>query len=409
MSAMKSVDDHLADVLTGLHPLQPLEMQLLDAEGCVLAEDVLAPWDLPRHPIAQSAGYAVRSADVSAATDTHPIALPVVGDVEPGMAPTITVQPGMSARLPAGAVVPDGADAVVPTDWTDGGISGVTIRRSPLPNSGLRAAGSDVRRGEIVLATGTRLRPAQLGILAAIGRARAVVRPRPRVVVISTGSGLIEPGEEPTPGQTSEANSYALTASARQAGALAFRVGIVAHDTRRVLDTMEDQLIRADLVVVTGGVEDERDVVPQVLNRLGTASMSLLAMEPGGLQGFGSIGPDATPVFALPGDPVGAYVSFEVFVRPVIRRMLGAGSLHRPVLGAIAQETIHSVPGRREFVHGVLDVADGHYVVRAADHGDPHLLGGLAQANCFIVVGEDTDRVTAGDPVAVMVLERRLG
>jgi molybdopterin molybdotransferase len=406
---MKSVDQHLADVLTGLHPLQPLEMQLLDAEGCVLAEDVLAPWDLPRHTIAQSTGYAVRSGDVADATEAAPVSLPVVGDVEPGQRPAITVQPGMSARVPAGAVVPDGADAVVPVEWTDGGISGVTIRRAPLPNSGFRAAGADVRRGQMVLAAGTRLRPAQLGILAAIGKSRAMVRPRPRVVVLSTGPGLVEPGTEPTPGQTNEANSYALTAAAGQAGALAYRVGIVPSDTRRVLDTIEDQLIRADLVVVTGGVDDERDVVPQVLNRLGTASMAALAMEPGGLQGFGTIGPEATPVFALPGDPVGAYVSFEVFVRPVIRRMLGTGSLHRPVLGAIAQETIHSIPGRREFVRGVLDVADGHYVVRAADHGDPHLLGGLAQANCFIVVGEDTDRVTVGDPVAVMVLERRLG
>ncbi len=409
MGLMKSVDEHLADVLSGVHPLQPLEMQLLDAEGCVLAEEVMAPWDVPRYTVAQSAGYAVRSVDVDSATEESPVQLPVVGDVEAGAAPTITVQPGMSARLAEGAVLPEGADTVVPTSWTDGGVSGVTVRRAPLPGSGLRRAGSDVRRGQVVLDSGTRLRPAQLGILAAIGRPRVLVRPRPRVVVISTGEGLVEPGKEPAAGEINDANTYALTAAAKQAGGLAFRVGIVPHDTRRVLDTIEDQLIRADLVVVCGGNTGERDVVPQVLRRLGAAGLAEVAMEPGHLQGYGTIGPESTPVFSLPADPVAAYVGFEVFVRPVIRRMLGAGSLHRPVLGAIAQRTIHSYPGRREFVRGVLDVADGHYVVRPADEGEPHLLGGLAQANCFIVVPEDTDQVASGDPVAVMVLERRLG
>ena len=406
---MKSVDQHLADVLEGVEPLQPLELQLLDADGCVLAEDVVAPWDLPMFDNSAMDGYAVRVADVEGAHEGAPAVLPVVGDVPAGPPPQFTVQPGMSARVMTGAEVPLGTEAVVPLEWTDGGITGVSITRQPEPGAHIRRRGEDVRAGQTVLEAGHRLGPAQLGMLAAVGRARALVRPKPRVVILSTGSELVEPGTTPGPGQISESNSYMLSAAAHQAGALAYRIGIVPDDPRTLLDTIEDQLIRADLVVTSGGVSvGAHDVVKEVLTRLGTVEFSTVAMQPGKPQGHGHVGPDETPIFTLPGNPVSAYVSFEVFVRPVIRRMLGAEPLHRPMVRAICLEGFDSPVGKRQYVRGRLEVRDGRYVATPVGGHGSHLMGGLAQSNALLVVPDEVGRVNEGEPVAVMVLERRL-
>lgn len=406
---MKSVDQHLADVLEGVEPLQPLELQLLDADGCVLAEDVVAPWDLPMFDNSAMDGYAVRVADVEGAHEGAPAVLPVVGDVPAGTPPQFTVQPGMSARVMTGAEVPLGTEAVVPLEWTDGGITGVSITQQPEPGAHIRRRGEDVQAGQIVLEAGNRLGPAQLGMLAAVGRARALVRPKPRVVILSTGSELVEPGTTPGPGQISESNSYMLSAAAHQAGALAYRIGIVPDDPRTLLDTIEDQLIRADLVVTTGGVSvGAYDVVKEVLMRLGTVDFSTVAMQPGKPQGHGHVGPDHTPIFTLPGNPVSAFVSFEVFVRPVIRRMLGAEPLHRPMVRAICLEGFDSPVGKRQYVRGRLEVRDGRYVATPVGGQGSHLMGGLAQSNALLVVPDDVGRINEGEPVAVMVLERRL-
>ena len=406
---MKSVDQHLADVLEGVEPLQPLELQLLDADGCVLAEDVVAPWDLPMFDNSAMDGYAVRLADVEGAHEGAPAVLPVVGDVPAGTPPQFTVQPGMSARVMTGAEVPLGTEAVVPLEWTDGGITGVSITQQPEPGAHIRRRGEDVQAGQTVLEAGNRLGPAQLGMLAAVGRARALVRPKPRVVILSTGSELVEPGTTPGPGQISESNSYMLSAAAHQAGALAYRIGIVPDDPRTLLDTIEDQLIRADLVVTTGGVSvGAYDVVKEVLTRLGTVDFSTVAMQPGKPQGHGHVGPDETPIFTLPGNPVSAYVSFEVFVRPVIRRMLGAEPLHRPMVRAICMEGFDSPVGKRQYVRGRLEVRDGRYVATPVGGQGSHLMGGLAQSNALLVVPDDVGRINEGEPVAVMVLERRL-
>jgi molybdopterin molybdotransferase len=406
---VKSVDQHLADVLEGVEPLQPLELQLLDADGCVLAEDVVAPWDLPMFDNSAMDGYAVRVADVEGAHEGAPAVLPVVGDVPAGTPPQFTVQPGMSARVMTGAEVPLGTEAVVPLEWTDGGITGVSITQQPEPGAHIRRRGEDVQAGQIVLEAGNRLGPAQLGMLAAVGRARALVRPKPRVVILSTGSELVEPGTTPGPGQISESNSYMLSAAAHQAGALAYRIGIVPDDPRTLLDTIEDQLIRADLVVTTGGVSvGAYDVVKEVLMRLGTVDFSTVAMQPGKPQGHGHVGPDHTPIFTLPGNPVSAFVSFEVFVRPVIRRMLGAEPLHRPMVRAICLEGFDSPVGKRQYVRGRLEVRDGRYVATPVGGQGSHLMGGLAQSNALLVVPDDVGRINEGEPVAVMVLERRL-
>jgi molybdopterin molybdotransferase len=406
---MKSVDDHLADCLEGVTALEAIDLQLLDAHGCILAEEVVAPWAIPGFDNASHDGYAVHAVDLAAATADHPVDLPVMGDIPAGRPSALALQPGTTMRIMTGAPVPDGADAVVPVEWTDAGIANVRIERAPEAGAHIRRIGSDVLAGEQVLAEGTRLGPAQLGLLAAVGRDRVVCRPKPRVVVLSTGSELVEPGQPLQPGQISESNSFALTAAAREAGALAYRVGIVVDDPRKLLDTLEDQLIRADLIVTTGGVSaGAYDVVKEVLSRLGTVAFEKVAMQPGMPQGRGTIGPDATPIFTLPGNPVSAYVSFEIFVRPVLRRMLGVEPLTRPTVRAVCTDALTSPDGKRQFARGWLSVEDGRYVVRAVGAQGSHLVNDLAHANCLIVVPEQVTEVPAGTAVTVMVLERRL-
>jgi molybdopterin molybdotransferase len=406
---LKSVDQHLADLLGAVSPIAPLDLQLLDAHGCILAEPVVADVDLPRFDNSAVDGYAVRMADVRSANASTPAQLPVVGDIAAGSRPTYTVQPGMSVRIMTGAPVPPGAEAVVPLEWTDGGIASVSITQTPKPGNAVRRQGEDVKTGHTVLEAGTRLGPGQLGLLAAVGRDRVLVRPRPRVVIISTGSELVEPGSPTGPGQIHESNSYLLTTAAREAGALAFRVGIVPDDDRSLMNAIEDQLIRADLVLTSGGVSvGAYDVVKEVLSRLGTVRFDRVAMQPGKPQGFGTVGPDSTPIITLPGNPVSSYVSFEVFVRPVIRRMLGVEPLHRPVVRASCLEPLTSQRGKRQYLRAWLDVADGRYVVRPVGGPGSHLVRGLAHANALLVIPEDVIEVAEGGAVEVMVLERRL-
>ncbi len=401
---MKTVAEHLASVLAVVQPLPPLELGLLDAHGCVLAEDVTAPAPLPGFDNSAMDGYAVRVADLA----TVPVVLPVVGDIAAGPASPLRVQPGLCVRIMTGAMMPAGADAVVPVEWTDGGVAQVRIDRRPDVGAYVRRAGEDVTAGTVVLSTGTHLGAAQIGLAAAVGRARLVVRPRPRVVVVSTGSELVEPGEPLGPGRIQDSNSPALTAAAVEAGAIAYRVGIVPDDPRRLADTLEDQLVRADVLVTSGGVSvGAYDVVKEVLSRLGTVSFDKVAMQPGMPQGFGTIGPDRTPVFGLPGNPVSALVSFETFVRPALRTMLGAYPIERPRVQAVTDEALDSPPGKRSFLRVALEVRKGAYHVRPVSGAGSHLLAGMARANALAVVPEDVTHVRAGQPVEVLVLERR--
>jgi molybdopterin molybdotransferase len=312
-------------------------------------------------------------------------------------------------RIMTGAPIPPGADAVVPVEWTDGGVAQVSIRQPAPVGAHVRPAGGDVRAGQTVLTAGTRLGPPQLGLLAAVGRDRVVCRPKPRVVVLSTGSELVEPGNPLLPGQISESNSFMLATAAKEAGAVAFRVGTVRDDPRGLLDAIEDQLIRADLVITTGGVSaGAYDVVKQVLQRLGTVTFDKVAMQPGMPQGFGTVGPDSTPIFTLPGNPVSAYVSFEVFVRPALRKLLGVEPLYRPTVSAVCATAMTSPAGKRQFARAQLSVEEGRYVVRPMSGQSSHLINDLAHANCLVVIPEDTTEVPAGSAVTVMVLERRL-
>ncbi|MER5473680.1 gephyrin-like molybdotransferase Glp [Streptomyces sp. NPDC002935] len=424
-----SVDDHLEDILTTVRPLEPIELQLLDAQGCVLVEDVTVPVSLPPFDNSSMDGYAVRVADVAGASEEYPAVLTVVGDVAAGQAEQPYVGPGQAARIMTGAPLPPGAEAVVPVEWTDGGlgegpVSGmrahsaspegsygqVHVHREAEARAHVRAKGSDVKAGDRALEAGTVLGPPQIGLLAAIGRGTVRVRPRPRVVVLSTGTELVQPDEELATGQIYDSNSFALCAAARDAGAIAYRVGAVADDAETLRSTIEDQLVRADLLVTTGGVSvGAYDVVKEALSSVADEDEAgsgidfrKLAMQPGKPQGFGSIGPDHTPLLALPGNPVSSYVSFELFVRPAIRTLMGLKDVHRPTTRAklSTDKALTSPKGRRQFLRGTY--ADG--AVTPVGGAGSHLVAALAHADALIVVPEDDTTVAPGAEVEVVLL-----
>ncbi|WP_320777159.1 gephyrin-like molybdotransferase Glp [Streptomyces sp. CRN 30] len=425
-----SVTEHLEDILAGVRPLEPIELQLLDAQGCVLVEDVMVPLSLPPFDNSSMDGYAVRVADVAGASEEYPAVLTVIGDVAAGQGEQPHVGPGEAARIMTGAPLPPGAETVVPVEWTDGGLGQgpasrmrahsanpegatgqVQVHRAAEARAHVRAKGSDVRAGDLALTAGTVLGPPQIGLLASIGRGTVRVRPRPRVVVLSTGSELVQPGLALGPGQIHDSNSFALTAAAVDAGAIAYRVGAVTDDADVLRSTIEDQLVRADLLVTTGGVSvGAYDVVKEALQSVGDeedgaggrVEFRKLAMQPGKPQGFGTIGPDHTPLLALPGNPVSSYVSFELFVRPAIRALMGLTDLHRPTVRATlrAPGTVTSPAGRRQFLRGTY--ADGS--VTPVGGASSHLVAALARADALIVVPEDVEAVEPGTEVEVVLL-----
>ncbi|GAA4597920.1 molybdopterin molybdotransferase MoeA [Planotetraspora phitsanulokensis] len=394
---MKPVDRHLADILTTVRPLVPLEVELERALGCVLAEDVSSPVPLPPFDNSAMDGYAVRAEDVAAA----PVSLPVIEDIPAGDAELRAIGPGLVTRIMTGAPLPAGADAVVPVEWTDGGTTRVTIHKPAGAGHAVRRAGEDVKGGDLVLGEGTRIGAAQLGILAGVGRRRVMVRPQPRVVVLSTGTELAEPGSQLGPGQIWESNSFMLAAAVREAGAEGFRAGAVTDDPQVFLDRLDAQLVRADAVITSGGVSmGAYEPVKEALSPLGTVAFEKVAMQPGMPQGFGVIGPDDVPIFALPGNPVSSFVSFILFVRPALRRMQGLPAGAPETVRATTTAALRSPAGRRSYLRGVLS---GTTVDTVRGQGS-HQLAALASANALVVVPEDVTELPAGAEVEVIPL-----
>ncbi|MET8326141.1 gephyrin-like molybdotransferase Glp [Streptomyces sp. NPDC005181] len=433
-STIWSVDEHLKDILAAVRPLEPIELQLPEAQGCVLVEDVMVEIALPPFDNSSMDGYAVRTADLEGASEEFPAVLTVIGDVaagSDGLSGGQTVGPGEAARIMTGAPLPAGAEAVVPVEWTDGGTGGgaagtmrahshapqdaggeVRVHRPVAARAHVRDRGSDVQPGDLALRAGSVIGPPQIGLLAAIGRSTVKVRPRPRVVVISTGSELVQPGEELAGGQIYDSNSFALTAAARDAGAISYRVGAVTDDADMLRATIEDQLIRADIIVTTGGVSvGAYDVVKEALSSVGDADepgsgieFRKLAMQPGKPQGFGSIGPEHTPLLALPGNPVSSYVSFELFVRPAIRTLMGLKDVTRPTVRATLKtdKALASPSGRRQFLRGTYDAEEG--TVTPVGGSGSHLIAALAQADALIVLPEDVTSAEPGTVTEVILL-----
>jgi molybdopterin molybdotransferase len=402
----RMVERQLDEILAAVPQPDAIELAVLDAQGLLCAEEVVSSRSLPAFHQAALDGYAVRADDIAAATLDGPARLAVVGESVAGSADPSAIGPGLALKVAAGAMLPAGADAVVPAVWTDQGNVQVGVQAALPPGTYVRAAGDDVAPGDVAVQVGTPIGPAQISLLAAVGRDRVLVRPRPRIAVLSAGSELVDVGTDPGPGQVVDVNSYALAAAARDAGADAYRSGIVPADRRRLSEVIESQLLRSDLVLISGALSSEgSDMVQDVLGELGEMRFRSVAMHPGSLQGFGRLGRERVPVVWVPAEPVGALVSFEVFIRPAIRLMLGKRQLFRRTVQAIAAHQLLSPLGYRQYTHGlVMRHPDGGYVVEAVGSGDEALLARMARANCLIVIDEDVTEVAPGGLVTVMPL-----
>jgi molybdopterin molybdotransferase len=404
---------------------RPVRVAIAEAQGLMCAEEVVTEHPLPGFDQAAIDGYAVRSVDVagigesddlSEEVDFEPdgveVRLPVVGEIEAGTRTPSRLQPRQAARVQTGAPMPTLADAVLPLRWTDGGQSKVRVLRGVASGAYVRRAGDDVQPGDVAVRAGTIIGAAQVGLLAAVGRERVLVHPRPRLSVMSVGGELVDINRTPGNGQVYDVNSYALAAAGRDAGAEVNRVGIVSSDPKELREVVEGQLNRAEVVVIAGAVGGSAaENVMSVLSKLGEMEVSRVAMHPGSVQGFGQLGTEGVPTFLLPANPVSALVVFEVMVRPLIRLSLGKRQPMRRIIDARTLSPILSVPDRKSYLRGQLmrDQDTGEYLVQAlgASGASSHLLATLAEANCLVVVPSDAEQIRTGEIVSVAFLAQR--
>ena len=404
---MRTVEEHQQFVADLIRTRDGVRTALPDALGLTLAEDVAAPIPLPVFDNSAMDGYAVRAADLADAGAANPVKLPVAEDIPAGRTDQLVLSPGSAHRIMTGAPVPDGADAIVPVEQTDGGKPGaaVQIRVAPRPGQHVRRAGEDVTVGTTVLRAGHVLTPAALGLAAALGLTGLTVRPRLRVLVVSTGSELVQPGTELRPGQIYESNAVMVAAAVREAGGTVVGTATAADDVAAFRTLLADRAGGADLILTSGGVSaGAYEVVKDAF--AGTdVEFTKVAMQPGMPQGAGTVaisgeaGEFSTvPIITLPGNPVSALVSFEVFIRPALRTAMGL-SPHRPRRTAVLTEDLTSPAGKRQFRRGVYDPATG--TVSSYGPAGSHHLRFLASANCLLEIGEQVTDLAAGDQVAV--------
>ncbi|CAN5813330.1 molybdopterin molybdotransferase MoeA [soil metagenome] len=408
-----SLERARARMLDGLRSLPVASVELDAAHGRVLAEPVDSLLTLPPWDNSAMDGFAVRAADVAGATRDAPVTLSVAGEAAAGRAATAAVGPGSAVRILTGAPLPDGADAVVPVELTDippgaGALPERVVIFAPIAAGGhIRRAGSDLQAGRRVLEAGTELGSAQLAVVAAAGHGVLRVHRPPRVALLSTGDELVPAGTTPGPAQIPDSNSVGLGALARESGAEARALGIATDDLDDVIGRLREGLDWADVIVVSGGVSvGARDVVKDAFASVGQIDLWRVAVQPGKPLAFGRATgvPGEVLLFGLHSNPVSSLVTFELFVRPVLRRLAGhADVLGRQVVRARLTDDVTKSPGRRAFLRVKLDeTAEGDFAARLAGGQDSHVLSALAAADGLAIIPEEQDGLPAGSEVEVI-------
>ena len=400
---MLTVEEALEQILSRVAPLGTERVSILSALGRALAEPVVSGRELPPWPNSSMDGYAVRASD----TAVVPRRLPVVGTVTAGAMPTREVRPGEVIRIFTGAPLPGGADAVIPQEDTEAADGHVTLKTTVSAGAYVRPRGEDLRVGDTVLSPGVALGPAEIGLLATLGATQVLVHRRPRVAILSTGNELAELGREPAPGQIPNTNSYSLFAQVLEAGGEPLNLGIAADR----LDAIEERLrwgAAADMLLSSAGVSvGDLDLVKTALTRAG-AELHLwqVSMRPGKPITFGSV--QGRPVFGLPGNPVSAMVTFELFVRPALRRLAGFRTTDRLRLRARALAPIPNPGVRRGYLRVTLERQGGEWGARLTGDQGSAILTSMVRADGLAVVAGDTT-IDIGEQVEVIVFRDVIG
>jgi molybdopterin molybdotransferase len=399
---MMPVEDARERILAAIQPLSPIELPLQEAIGCVVAADAVAQGHLPEFSSSAMDGYAVRSHDVTEATSEEPVTLRVVGLARIGRRPDSTVGGGEAVRIDTGAPVPAGADCIVPIEYTEAAGDRVRVRQAFPEGRNVRPVGEDVRAGETLVPAGRKLSSAELGLLALSGHPQVLAHPRPRVIVLSTGDELIEPWQQPTFGQVRDANAFTIFGGLRDAGASPYLAGIVRDDPEALKETILSHLVQADAYISSGGVSvGERDVVKRAFFRRGEVDFFRVAMQPGMPQAFGMI--EGKPYFGLPGNPVSVFVSFEVFVRPALMKMLGRKDLFRPEITARLTTDVSGPKDRMQFARVLVRRGSEGWTAESTGPGSSNLLSTVARANGLAMIPAGQETAKAGSDVRVMV------
>jgi molybdopterin molybdotransferase len=409
---MLSVEEAQERVLSVFEPLGTEQVPILQTTGRVLAEDVHADIDIPPHANSSMDGYAVRAADTAGASPESPAILRVIADLPAGYVPEQVVTSGAAIRIMTGAPLPPGADAVVKVEDTSSQTQGegehVQIFAAVAPGNYVRSAGEDVREGSLVLRSGTRLRPQEVGMLAALGRQEASVGRKPRVAILATGDELVAIDQPLAPGKIRNTNSYSNAAQVVQHGGEPILLGIARDTVGELTAKIEAGLEQdVDLFLTSGGVSvGDFDLVKEVLAAEGEMDFWRVRMKPGKPLAFGQIG--GVPVLGLPGNPVSVMVSFEMFVRPALLTMQGMTEWQRPLVEATLMDEIKQKDERRHFVRVQLKWEGGEYHAYLTGAQGSGILSSMLKANGLAIIPEDWDHAPAGVTVRAMMLDHGL-
>jgi len=404
---MITVAEALRQILPNINPLGLEKINLLNALGRVMGEDVKAGRNIPPKDNSAMDGYALRFEDTAGASPEHPVILEVIEDIPAGAVPRKSIAAGQASRIMTGAPIPEGADAVLRMEDTEKDGRLVRIKAKARCKQDIRMAGEDVREGAVVIRRGSIVRPAEIGMLASLGRSFISVYQRPLVAVLATGNELVDIDENSSPWTIINSNSYSIAAQVMDLGALTMQMGI-AKDEREDLAAKFQTALRADVVISSGGVSvGDYDLVKDIMKELGSKMQFWqVAMRPGRPLVYGTIG--NILLFGLPGNPVSSMISFEQFIRPALLKMMGHKKIFRKAVKAILKENIEKRKGLTHFIRAIVSFTDGRYTASTTGEQGSGILKSMVMANGLIVASEDAESIKAGSEVLVQLLDNSL-